>query len=483
MTDLQTRVMRSRFIIFIADFRLVGRHYCAVWDTIQVYLSWTTTLANPVQTHLYACKKLHLFTINPHSEYRQNCKGPKIIAPGSKYIWQPNFNRGECDEERYQPFIFRTEGYTNCSFMKSRCYSEGQATFSNGSAKTDRQCYCDSNRGYVFVSSTHENYCLPSENDCSCYKNVTESITKTYKTGWYNAEYTTNLPNVQSEIMTDVHTVRDYDDHRYNIRRNENENGSKDAALVVLVMLILMFIIPYHFNRSAEHTRMVNREEEQTLDKIVLHQNMLTGTEKCVLLRYMSTLSNIEIIEFALILQKKEMCDKYIVLVALTFDALANKSNEVDPEDKLFKEIENIISWSSCPDLSRCMLYGRKAVRLSFKGKQAEGEVMVIKARECADKFEPCLETVDLYYKIVLFRRAWYENSPEDELMSIMDCTNIARDLLTGMSDDLRLFWSRRFVVRLLFCYLGLGMRCRFIPGYQIRPEYIQKSEDLLKLF
>lgn len=106
-----------------------------------------------------------------------------MIIVGSKYIWQPNFNRGECDEERYQPFIFRTEGYTNCSFLKSRCYSEGQATFSNGSAKTDRQCYCDSNRGYVFVSSTHENYCLPSENDCSCYKNVTESITKTYKTG------------------------------------------------------------------------------------------------------------------------------------------------------------------------------------------------------------------------------------------------------------------------------------------------------------
>ncbi|CAC5390388.1 unnamed protein product [Mytilus coruscus] len=161
-----------------------------------------------------------------------------------------------------------------------------------------------------------------------------------------------------------------------------------------------------------------------------------------------------------------ELCDKYIVLVALTIDALANKTNEVDPQD-----------------LSRCMLYGRKAVAMSFKGKQADGEGMVIRALECADNIVPCLETVDLYYKIVLFRRAWYENNPEIELKFIAYYTNKARDMLKGMSDDLKLFWSRRFAVRLLFCYLGLGMRCRFIDGYQIRPEYVQKSEKLLELF
>ncbi|XP_076107794.1 uncharacterized protein LOC143076051 [Mytilus galloprovincialis] len=629
MTDLHTRVMRSRFIIFIAGLQIVPfgipyRFTCPEQSHWYILSKHTCTHARN-----YTCL-LDILTL----EYRQNCKGPKIIAPGSKYIWQPNFNRGECDEERYQPFIFRTEGYTNCSFMKSRCYSEGQTTFSNGSAKTDRQCYCDSNRGYVFVGSTHENYCLPSANDCSCYKNATENITKTYKTGWYNAEYTTNLPNVQSKFITDVYTVRDYDDHRYNVRRNENENASRDAFWVVLVMLFLMFIIPYpsvvflktimprfvftlyrqYFNRSAEHPGMVNRDEEQTLDKIVSHQTMLTGTEKCVLLRYMSTLSNIEIVEFASILLKnglikkcaysciescyndinnpkmrsvvvknvlkmrsdlrnvvfvmytvdnkykscaiqlftylknvlelrpvavskmdvqdrafiqayfevmkksmqkmeienpveyltnvsqdlqkimnscnqakekeiKEMCDKYIVLVALNFDAVANKTNKVDPQGNLFTKIENIIAKSSCPNLSRCMLYGRKAVAMSFKGKQADGENMVIGALECAENIEPCLETVDLYYKIVLFRRAWYENNPEIELKSIAYYCNTARDMLQNMSDDLKLFWSRRFAVRLLFCYLGLGMRCRFIDGYQIRPEYVHKSEGLLELF
>ncbi|VDI38479.1 Hypothetical predicted protein [Mytilus galloprovincialis] len=470
----------------------------------------------------------------------------------------------------------------------------------------------------TFLSVQHDKYCEPSEEDCSCHKNVTETITKIYQTGWHNVDYTTILPSVQSEVMN--YTVRDYDDHRYNIRRNGNENARNDAACHVLVLLILMLIIPYHLNRSAENTIMVNTDEEQinmesgTSNKIVSCQNMLTGFEKCVLLRYMSTLSNIEIMEFALILLKKglirkyaysciescykdinnpnmrsdvvknvlkmrsdlrnvvfvmynfdnkykscaiqlfatfknvlelrpvtvskvdvqdrtfiqayfdvmkksvqkmemsnpveylsnlsqkiqmrvnicnqsnervltEMCDKYIVLVALTIDALANKTNEVDPEGNLFNEIENIISRSSCPDLSRCMLYGRKAVALSFNGKQKEGEGMVIRARECAGNIVPCLETVDLYYKIVLFRRAWYENNPENELKMIMNYTNIARDILIDMSGDLMLFWFRRFAVRLLFCYLGLGMRCRFIPNYQIQPDYIQKSESLLEQF
>ncbi|XP_071179486.1 uncharacterized protein [Mytilus edulis] len=632
MTDLKTRVMRSRFIVFIAGLQIVPfgipyRFTCPKQPHWQILSKHTCTHARN-----YTCL-LDILTL----EYRQNCKGPKIIAPGSKYIWQPNFNRGECDGERYQPFIFRTEGYSYCSFMKSRCCSEGQATFSNGSAKTDRSCYCDSTRGYFFVSSTlHDTYCEPSEEDCLCHKNVTETTTKIYKTGWHNVDYTTILPSVQSEVMHN--TVRDYDDNMYNIRRNGNENARNDAACHVLVMLILMLIIPYPFavflmkiwprcwiplfmfiqyfqNRSAKNTdeERINTESG-TSNKNVSCQNMLTGFEKCVLLRYMSTLSNIEILEFALILLKKglirkyaysciescykdinnqnmrydvvknvlkmradlrnvvfvmynidnkykscaiqlfttfknvlelrpvavskvdvqdrtfiqayfdvmkksvqkmemsnpveylsnlsqklqmrvnicnqsnervftEMCDKYIVLVALTIDALANKTNEVDPEGNLFNEIENIISRSSCPDLSRCMLYGRKAVALSFDGKQTEGEGMVIRARECADNIVPCLETVDLYYKIVLFRRAWYENNPENELEMIMNYTNIARDILKDMSGDLMLFWFRRFAVRLLFCYLGLGMRCRFIPNYQIQPDYIQKSESLLGQF
>lgn len=178
-----------------------------------------------------------------------------------------------------------------------------------------------------------------------------------------------------------------------------------------------------------------------------------------------------------------EICDKYIVLVALTIDALANKTNDIDPRGNLFNEIEAIVSKTSFPDLSRCMLYGRKAVALSFQNNREEGEDMEKMALICAANVAPCLETVDMFYKLVLFHRAWYEKNPHKELMFIAEVTSKAFDILPDMGDEIRLFWSRRFVARLLFCYLGLGMRCRFIPGYQIQPKYIKVSETLLKTY
>ncbi|XP_052075400.1 uncharacterized protein LOC127712833 [Mytilus californianus] len=565
--------------------------------------------------------------------YQENCKGPKIIAPGSKYIWQPNFNRGECDTERYQPFIFHTDGYTNCSFLKSRCYSEGQATFSNGSTKMDRSCYCDSTRGYVFVISTHEKYCIPSEEDCSCHKNITEGIANIYDTG-LSVDYTTYDPRVQSGVIHYVNTVRDYDDTMYNIKRSGN--ARREAASLVLIMFILMLFLPYPsaviITKVCRRLRMttcrqcyktnnstIEGDEQKDIEagascEMGTRQNVLTGLDKCVLQRYISNLSNTEIIEFASILRNKgliskcaysyigtcykihnyqnmrsvavrnitkihtdlrnivfvmynlnnrykswavqlfttfknvlelrplivyrvdiqdrtfiqayfdvmkksvqkmefenpveyltnlsqqiqmtgqrcdqahqriftEICDKYIVLVALTIDALANKTNDIDPNGKFFKEIEAIISKSSCPDLSRCMLYGRKAVALSFQNKREEGEDMEKMALICAANVVPCLETVDMFYKLVLFHRAWYEKNPQKELMFIAEVKQKAFDVLKDMGDEIRLFWSRRFVVRLLLCYLGLGMRGRFIPLYQIQPKYTKESELLLKTY
>ncbi|CAC5386129.1 unnamed protein product [Mytilus coruscus] len=662
MADLQTRVMRSRFFVFIAGLQIVpfGIPYRLTCPQ-QSHWKILSTHMCPYPSN-YTCL-LNILTL----EYQQNCKGPKIIAPGSKYVWQPNFNRGECDAGRYQPFIFRTEGYTNCLFLKSRCYSEGQATFSNGSTKMDRSCYCDITRGYVFVSSTHDKYCIPSEEDCSCHKNITEGVTNIYDTDtkikgasrirlnkqnsqvinlpfkpWktisdlHNVDNTTDHTSEQSRVIHSVHTVRDYDDIRYNIIRNENARN--EAARLVLIMYILMFFISYpsaviitkacqrlrmttcvQCYEDANNNRAIEDDEQKDIEsgtscEMAKRQNVLTGLDKCVIKRYMSNLDNTEVIEFASILRHKglisksaysyiescyknhdyhnmrsaairnstemhtdlrnvvfvmynldskykswacqlyttfknvlelrpfivyrvdikdrtciqayfdvmkksvqkmefenpveyltnlshqiqmtgqrcdqtkqriftEICDKYIVLVALTIDALANKTNDIDPRGNLFNEIEAIISKSSCPDLSRCMLYGRKAVALSFQNKQEEGEDMEKMALICAANVVPCLETVDMFYKLVLFHRAWYEKNPQKELMFIAEVKQKAFDILKDMGDEIRLFWSRRFVVRLLFCYLGLGMRCRFLPLYQIQPKYTKESELLLKTY
>ncbi|CAC5390389.1 unnamed protein product [Mytilus coruscus] len=630
MTDLQTRLMRNRFFIFIAGLQIVqfGIPYRLTCPQQSHWKILSKNLCQHAQNYTCLLNILNL-------AYEQNCKGPKIINPGSKYVLQSYFNKGECDEERYQPFNFQTEGYTNCSFLKSRCYSEGQEIFSNGSAKMDRSCYCDSARGYFFVSSTHDKYCVPSEEDCSCHKNIIEGVISTYDIGLHSVDNITYHPSVESGVIQIVNTIRDYDDTRYNMTRNGNARlEAVILVLVVILMLVILYPSAIIITKACQTLRMTTCiqccenatynntiEENGRIDiesgtsyEMVTHQNVLTGLDKCVLRRYMSNLSNTEIIEFASILRHKgfiskcaysyiescykknnyinmrsaafrnftemhtdlrnivfvmynldnkykslavqlfttfknvlelrpvnvsridikdrtfiqtyftvmkkkvqemefdnpveyltnlakqiqetgtrcdqaneilftEICDKFVVLLALTIDALANNTNDIDPKNNLFNEIEAIISKTSCPDLSWCMLYGRKAVALSFQNKREEGEDMEKMALICAANVVPCLETVDMYYKIVLFHRAWYENNPKKELVFIDEVKQKAFDILKGLGDELGISWSRRFVVRLLFCYLGVGMRCRFMPDYHIQPEYVTISEKLLQTY
>ncbi|XP_061170923.1 uncharacterized protein LOC133180405 [Saccostrea echinata] len=176
----------------------------------------------------------------------------------------------------------------------------------------------------------------------------------------------------------------------------------------------------------------------------------------------------------------QEVCDKYVVLLALTIDSLANKTNQIDPDHQLFQDMEAIISMTSCPDLSRCMLYGRRAVVLSFANRKEEGEDLVREGLICADRVSSCLESVDLLYKIVLFRRAWFEHCPQIIINWIYEHTQKALQILENEPEDIRVFWTRRFMFRLLFCFLGLGMRCRFIEHFYCPFYILLEAERLL---
>lgn len=68
------------------------------------------------------------------------------------------------------------------------------------------------------------------------------------------------------------------------------------------------------------------------------------------------------------------LCDKYVVLLALTMDTLVNKTIEISPDDQVFHDMERFAAMTSCPDLSRCMLYGRRAVVLSFANKKGRAK-------------------------------------------------------------------------------------------------------------
>ncbi|CAC5426143.1 unnamed protein product [Mytilus coruscus] len=176
--------------------------------------------------------------------------------------------------------------------------------------------------------------------------------------------------------------------------------------------------------------------------------------------------------------------DQYVAFVAFTIDDFTNKTNDIDPESNLFNDIEAIASKTSCPDVTRCIMYGRKAVAYSFKNKKVEGENMKMKALLCVVNVGPCLEIVDMLYKLVLFSRAWYEHNPDEELAFILEYTKKANDTLAAISlgDDQRYLWQQRFNVRLLFCYVGIGMRGKFISTYKLKSTHENEANKLLAI-
>lgn len=91
---------------------------------------------------------------------------------GRKHVLRGGLDADVCSSNRYQPWpiTFYSNASTNCIFLKSRCNEEGQIVYDEGSRNMDNTCVCDYTSGYDFlVKPRHPCFCVPSEEDCSCY--------------------------------------------------------------------------------------------------------------------------------------------------------------------------------------------------------------------------------------------------------------------------------------------------------------------------
>lgn len=92
------------------------------------------------------------------------------LLTGYKYVFRPGFDKERCDHFRYQPFTFKRKDHTDCVFQKSNWSEQGQITYIKGNTSTDIRCKCDPEDDYVFVSKPSAHFCIPSEEDCTCYR-------------------------------------------------------------------------------------------------------------------------------------------------------------------------------------------------------------------------------------------------------------------------------------------------------------------------
>lgn len=103
-----------------------------------------------------------------------------VLIVGNRPTSQGGLHYGPCSKDRYQPFHIVSNRTVDCWYLKNHCTEEGLVLCDNRNGDVDRTCRCDYTKGYAFVQSPKNNFsCIPSEEDCSCYKKVCSN--ETYK--------------------------------------------------------------------------------------------------------------------------------------------------------------------------------------------------------------------------------------------------------------------------------------------------------------
>ncbi|XP_052077357.1 uncharacterized protein LOC127715362 [Mytilus californianus] len=182
-------------------------------------------------------------------EYSESCRDKPTLWPlGTKCVLRGNLDSEECVSERFQPFVFSTEGNSDCIYKKSLCEGKGLVFHHNGSTKDNRKCRCDNDCGYSLVSSPEDNsFCIPFQEDCSCLKNTSDesfihftenncsidTLVRYSTTKRLPPTVKTNFSNMDFNFQKDT---------TFRIERDILSNIFKTCASIFIVLSIIMAI-------------------------------------------------------------------------------------------------------------------------------------------------------------------------------------------------------------------------------------------------
>ena len=95
----------------------------------------------------------------------------EVCFVGYRRVFSGGTTRFPCSPDKFQPFMYSTNGNYECVYKKSTCNEIGQIIYDDGTTTSDRRCRCNYTAGYVFLQEPeHLCYCEPVKEDCSCVK-------------------------------------------------------------------------------------------------------------------------------------------------------------------------------------------------------------------------------------------------------------------------------------------------------------------------
>lgn len=176
--------------------------------------------------------------------YTESCDGPVLFGKGYKAIIRGNIDRERCSDKRYQPYPFNTLRNIKCVFIKSFCNEEGQVTVKNGLAFEDRVCNCDYSKGYAFTLTPRKLiYCIPSEEDCSCYKKSCPEEYR-YLSPDYKCIAKSNL-TTPAILDTTTNSIKIGSSETYNVAFTQKDLKMKTKAAAFLSIFLIILVVGF----------------------------------------------------------------------------------------------------------------------------------------------------------------------------------------------------------------------------------------------
>lgn len=179
--------------------------------------------------------------------------------------------------------------------------------------------------------------------------------------------------------------------------------------------------------------------------------------------------------------KRQFLADKYIALLGAEIDAIAITYDVTLPDQDIFTELKSLAVNSTDASISEVVFFGRKANALAIAKKFSEGEDMVKQAHCCANFTGPCLEIANMIYIDVYFKLWQFEQTPTTELKeSLLYEGSKGLWALSEEEEEIRNLWKRMFLLRMIFCLVGLSNKGRCIPGCVIREEDMDRAEKYM---
>ncbi|XP_067661192.1 uncharacterized protein [Haliotis asinina] len=149
----------------------------------------------------------------------------------------------------------------------------------------------------------------------------------------------------------------------------------------------------------------------------------------------------------------------------------------------IFDEMEKLLKTSSHPLAATMMFLARKGSARTMKESLTVGMEMLEDARALAERIEPCKDTGMVLYIQINILLQMYEDNP---------LLNIKRDIINKIDEAINLHfaeslpllredYTRMLYLKLVFCYLGIGLFGNCIDGCVTSEDDLRSAEACLK--